>query len=53
MAKLKSTWPVHLTSVRRRFFDCIDAAAVEGVAKALAEVAVHLEDTSGEPRVRS
>jgi DNA-binding MarR family transcriptional regulator len=44
MAKLKSAWPVHLASVRRRLFDCIDAAAVEPVAKALAEVAVHLED---------
>ena len=43
MAKLKSAWPVHLASVRRRFLDCIDAAAVEGVAKALAEVAVHLD----------
>ena len=30
MAKLKSAWPVHLASVRRRFFDCIDPAAVEG-----------------------
>jgi DNA-binding MarR family transcriptional regulator len=53
MAKLKSAWPLHLASVRRRFFDCIDAAAVDGVARALAEVAAHLEDTSGEPRVRS
>jgi DNA-binding MarR family transcriptional regulator len=53
MAKLRSAWPVHLASVRRRFFDCIDAAAVEGLAKALAEVAVHLEDTSAEPRRRS
>jgi DNA-binding MarR family transcriptional regulator len=53
MAKLKSAWPVHLASVRRGFFDCIDAAAVEGVARALAGVAVHLEDTSAEPRVRS
>ena len=26
MAKLKSAWPVHLASVRRRFLDCIDAA---------------------------
>jgi DNA-binding MarR family transcriptional regulator len=51
MAKLKSAWPVHLASVRRRFFDCIDAAALEGVAEALAEVAAHLEDTSTEPRV--
>jgi DNA-binding MarR family transcriptional regulator len=53
MAKLKSAWPVHLASVRRRFLDCIDAAAVEGVATALAEVAVHLDDTSDEPRVRT
>jgi DNA-binding MarR family transcriptional regulator len=53
MAKLKSAWPVHLASVRRRFFDCIDAVAVEGVAKALAEVAVHLEDASAEPQLRS
>jgi DNA-binding MarR family transcriptional regulator len=53
MAKLKSAWPVHLASVRRHFFDCIDGAALEGVAKALAQVAVHLEDSSGEPRMRS
>src|SRR3984957_7898216 len=49
VAKLKSAWPVHLDSVRRRFLDYIDPAAVEGVAKALAEVAAHLEDTSAEP----
>jgi DNA-binding MarR family transcriptional regulator len=53
MAKLKSAWPVHLASVRRRFLDCIDAAAVERVAKALAGVAAHLEDTSGEPGART
>src|SRR5277367_6422834 len=35
MAKLKSAWPVHLASVRHRFFDCMDAAAVDRVAKAL------------------
>ena len=52
MAKLKSAWPVHLASVRRHFLDCIDPAAVDGVAKALADVAVHLEDTSAEPGVR-
>jgi DNA-binding MarR family transcriptional regulator len=52
MAKLKSAWPIHLASVRSRFFDCIDAAAVEGVARALAEVAAHLEETSAEPRVQ-
>jgi DNA-binding MarR family transcriptional regulator len=53
MAKLKSAWPVHLASVRRRFLDSIDAAAVEGIAQALAAVALHLEETSCEPRVRS
>jgi hypothetical protein len=53
MVKLKAAWRVHLASVRHRFFDSIDAAAVDGVASALAEVAVHLEDTSGAPRVRS
>jgi hypothetical protein len=53
MAKLKSAWPVHLESVRRRFFDCIDAKAVQGVARALADVADHLEDTSAEPHARS
>jgi DNA-binding MarR family transcriptional regulator len=53
MAKLKSAWPVHLASVRRRFFDSIDATAVDAVAEALAEVAVHLEDTTAEPRPRT
>ena len=53
MAKLKSSWPVHLASVRRRFFDVIDVTAVEGVAKALAEVAEHLEETPTAPRMQS
>jgi DNA-binding MarR family transcriptional regulator len=53
MVKLKAAWHVHLASVRHRFFDSIDAAAVDGVARALAEVAVHLEETPAEPRVRS
>src|SRR3984885_7081596 len=46
MAKLKSAWPIHLASVRWRFFDFIDPAAVEEVAKALAKIADHLEDSS-------
>src|SRR5476649_2079889 len=33
-AKLKAAWPVHLASVRRRFFDSINVASVEGVATA-------------------
>jgi DNA-binding MarR family transcriptional regulator len=45
MAKLRAAWGVHLASVRRRVFDSMDAAAVKGVARALAEVAAHLEDT--------
>ncbi len=53
MSKLRSAWPVHLASVRSRFFDCIDPATVGEVAKALAGVAARLEDTSAEPRVRS
>jgi DNA-binding MarR family transcriptional regulator len=53
MAKLKSAWPVHLASARRRFLDSIDAAAVEGVAIALAEVAANLEVTSAAPRMAS
>jgi DNA-binding MarR family transcriptional regulator len=53
MAKLKSAWPIHLASVRHRFFDFIDPAAVGGVAKALTEVAVQLEDPSPERRARS
>ena len=52
MAKLKSAWRVHLASVRRRFFDSIDAAAIDGVARSLGDVADHLEDASAEPRVR-
>jgi DNA-binding MarR family transcriptional regulator len=53
MAKLKAAWRVHLVSVRRRFFDSIDATAVDGVAKALADVAAHLEDAPAQPRARS
>jgi len=52
MAKLRSAWQIHLASVRGHFFDFMDPSAVKGVAKALAEVADHLEDTSVEPRVR-
>ena len=46
MAKLKSAWPVHLASVRRRFFDHLDSSIVETVARAMTEVAANLEDTS-------
>jgi DNA-binding MarR family transcriptional regulator len=53
MAKLKSAWPIHIASVRRRFFDFIDPVAAEAVAKALAEVADHLEEASADPRLRN
>ena len=46
MTKLKSAWRVHLTSVRRRFFDHIDDATLEQVAGALTVVATQLEDRS-------
>ena len=49
MAKLRSAWPIHLASVRRRFFDCIDGATVETIANVFAKVAVHLEDTPPAP----
>lgn len=52
MAKLKSAWPVHLASVRSRFFDYLDASTVGTVASALSEVTAHLEDAPAEPRVR-
>jgi DNA-binding MarR family transcriptional regulator len=52
MAKTRSAWPVHLASVRRRFFDHVDAADLASAAKVLAEVAARLEDASTEPRVR-
>src|SRR5260221_1315891 len=45
MVKLRAAWVVHLASVRRRFFDSIDAAAVQGVARALEEWAAHPEAT--------
>jgi DNA-binding MarR family transcriptional regulator len=42
MAKLKSAWPVHLASVRSRFFDLIDPEAVEQLGDALASAADRL-----------
>jgi DNA-binding MarR family transcriptional regulator len=52
MAKLKAAWPVHLASVRSRFFDYLAPSTVETVATALSEVAAHLEDTPGDPRAQ-
>ena len=44
LAKLRSAYPEHLASVRRRVFDHIDARAVKGAAQALAGLAAQLED---------
>ena len=44
LAKLKSAWPAHLASVRRRVFDHIDARVVARAAQAMSGVASQLED---------
>jgi DNA-binding MarR family transcriptional regulator len=44
LAKLRSAWPVHLASVRKRFFDHIDPALLPAAAQAMEAVAAHLED---------
>jgi DNA-binding MarR family transcriptional regulator len=43
MVKLEAAWPIHLESVRTRFFDHVDGDAVNVVADALAGVARQLE----------
>jgi DNA-binding MarR family transcriptional regulator len=45
MSKLRAAWPVHLASVRARFFDQLDASAIKRVSEALSEVADQLEDS--------
>ena len=35
MAKVKSAWPVHLASVRHRFFDCMDAGGGGGSSQSI------------------
>jgi DNA-binding MarR family transcriptional regulator len=44
MAKLRSAWPAHLASVRRRMFDHADDAAVKRAAQVLSQMAAQLED---------
>ena len=44
MAKLRAAWPVHLASVRTRFFDHMDQDEVARVGTSMAGVADHLED---------
>src|SRR5882762_2550721 len=42
--KLRSAWPAHLSSARRRVFDHLEPAAVKKAAQALSEIAVKLDD---------
>lgn len=44
MAKLRAAWPVHLSSVRTRFFDHMDTTEIKLVAVAMSAVADQLED---------
>ena len=46
MAKLKAAWPVHVESVRTRFFDHVDPTSLKAIAEALAGVADRLDDCS-------
>jgi DNA-binding MarR family transcriptional regulator len=46
MAKVRAAWPVHLESVRTRFFDHIDTSSIEALADAMSVVADQLEDSS-------
>ena len=44
LAKLRAAWPVHLESVRKRFFDHMDPALVEVVFHAISVVVDQLEE---------
>jgi DNA-binding MarR family transcriptional regulator len=48
MAKLRAAWPVHLKSVRTRFFDHMNMDSIEVVSHELAVVADQLESGSRE-----
>jgi DNA-binding MarR family transcriptional regulator len=43
LAKLRKAWPTHLARVRDRVFDHVDPGAVPDAARALADIAAHLE----------
>ena len=43
-SKLRSAWPAHLSSARRRVFDHLDPATMKKAAQALSEIAVQLDD---------
>ena len=47
MAVLRSAWPTHLESVRRRVFDHIDRAALLPTSEALVAVALSLVEEGG------
>jgi DNA-binding MarR family transcriptional regulator len=44
LTELKSAWPTHLESARKRVFDHIDGKAVPHIAQALSAVAARLDD---------
>ncbi len=46
MAKLRAAWPVHLQSVRTRFFDHLDATCIDVIAHAMSVVADQLEGSA-------
>ena len=52
LAKLKSAWPAHLASVRRRVFDHIDPSAVQRAAQAMSGVAAQLVVKPADPQDR-
>jgi len=45
-AKLRSAWPVHVESARRRLFNHIDASSVDRIGDAMASLALRLERVS-------
>jgi DNA-binding MarR family transcriptional regulator len=45
MAKLRAAWPIHLESVRKRFFDHMDPALVGVVVQAISPVVDQFEET--------
>ena len=44
LTKLRSAWPAHLASVRRRMFDHIDTPAIKRTAQVLSQVAAQMDD---------
>ena len=44
LAKLRTSWPAHLASVRRRMFDHLDSTAVKRTARVLSKVAEQIDD---------